>query len=58
MVHQLRKTHDDLKNTIGMFVNTCNENHPKADTKFIDYLKQVKENTLNAYENQEYQFDT
>ncbi|EOP94530.1 amino acid adenylation domain-containing protein [Bacillus cereus VD140] len=53
------RTHDDLKNTIGMFVNTlAMRSYPKADTKFIDYLKQVKENTLNAYENQEYQFDT
>ncbi|PEU18729.1 hypothetical protein CN526_30175, partial [Bacillus wiedmannii] len=42
-----------------MFVNTlAMRNHPKADSSFIDYLKKVKENTLNAYENQDYQFDT
>ncbi|WP_142316793.1 condensation domain-containing protein, partial [Bacillus wiedmannii] len=41
-----------------MFVNTLvMRNHPKADSSFIDYLKKVKENTLNAYENQDYQFD-
>ncbi|MGX5439996.1 amino acid adenylation domain-containing protein [Bacillus thuringiensis] len=52
------RQHDDLKNTIGMFVNTLvMRNHPKADGRFIDYLKKVKENTLNAYENQDYQFD-
>ncbi len=47
------RQHDDLKNTIGMFVNTLvMRNRPKADSRFIDYLKKIKENTLNAYENQ------
>ncbi|MBA4538818.1 amino acid adenylation domain-containing protein, partial [Bacillus aquiflavi] len=53
------RSHEDLKNSIGMFVNTlAMRNFPKGDSSFIDYLKQVKENTLNAYENQDYQFDT
>ncbi|MBA4538661.1 amino acid adenylation domain-containing protein [Bacillus aquiflavi] len=52
------RSHEDLKNIIGMFVNTlAMRNFPKGDSSFIDYLKQVKDNTLNAYENQDYQFD-
>ncbi|MFP3632898.1 condensation domain-containing protein, partial [Burkholderia sp. SIMBA_045] len=41
-----------------MFVNTlAMRNYPKQEIKFADYLKEIKENTLNAYDNQDYQFD-
>ncbi|MGG3806588.1 amino acid adenylation domain-containing protein [Metabacillus fastidiosus] len=50
--------HEDLKNVIGMFVNTlAMRNYPKHEISFVDYLKKVKENTLNAYENCDFQFD-
>lgn len=53
------RSHADLKHTIGMFVNTlAMRNCPKGDMTFTEYLNQVKNNTLNAYENQDYQFDT
>ncbi|MED2945319.1 amino acid adenylation domain-containing protein [Bacillus swezeyi] len=48
----------DLENTIGMFVNTlAMRNYPKGGRTFIEYLKEVKDNTLNAYEHQDYPFD-
>ncbi|WP_415273475.1 amino acid adenylation domain-containing protein [Bacillus siamensis] len=50
--------HEDLKNIVGMFVNTlAMRNYPKQEIKFADYLKEIKDNTLNAYDNQDYQFD-
>jgi amino acid adenylation domain-containing protein len=45
----------DLENIIGMFINTIvMRNYPVGDKVFNDFLKEVKENSLNAYENQEY----
>jgi len=45
----------DLENIIGMFINTIvMRNYPVGDKVFNDFLKEVKENALNAYENQEY----
>ncbi|MEC1536488.1 non-ribosomal peptide synthase/polyketide synthase [Bacillus sonorensis] len=50
--------HSDLKHVIGMFINTlAMRNYPKGDMTFTDYIKQVKETALKAYENQDYQFD-
>ncbi|PEU19965.1 non-ribosomal peptide synthetase, partial [Bacillus wiedmannii] len=52
------RKHVDLNNVMGMFVNTlAMRNHPKGNMSFIEYLKEVKENTLKAYENQDYQFE-
>ncbi|MFC8148507.1 bacitracin non-ribosomal peptide synthetase BacC [Bacillus paralicheniformis] len=50
--------HSDLKHVIGLFINTlAMRNHPKGDMPFADYLKEVKETALKAYENQDYPFD-
>ncbi|WP_259418057.1 non-ribosomal peptide synthetase [Bacillus toyonensis] len=52
------RPHDDLKQIMGIFVNTlAMRNYPKRDVSFQDYLKEVKENALKAYENQDYPFD-
>lgn len=52
------RPHKDLQNIIGMFVNMLsNRNSPKNNMSFRCFLNQVKENCLNAYQNQEYQFD-
>ncbi|WP_262421932.1 condensation domain-containing protein [Bacillus aquiflavi] len=52
------RPHDDLKDVIGMFVNTlAMRNYPKGDKSFCDYLTEVKETALKAYENQDYPFD-
>ncbi|WP_391204479.1 amino acid adenylation domain-containing protein [Psychrobacillus sp. L4] len=48
----------DLHNILGMFVNTLAlRNKPKAEMKILDFLFEVKENSLKAYENQSYQFE-
>uniref|UniRef100_UPI0032163CAE amino acid adenylation domain-containing protein n=1 Tax=Clostridium sp. TaxID=1506 RepID=UPI0032163CAE len=52
------RAHADIQNIIGMFVNTLAlRNKPEGDKKYIDFLKEVKENSLKAYENQSYQLE-
>ncbi|MGG3806589.1 amino acid adenylation domain-containing protein, partial [Metabacillus fastidiosus] len=52
------RPHYDLKHIVGLFVNTlAMRNFPKGKKTFRDYLKEVKENALKAYENQDYPFD-
>lgn len=50
--------HDDLKGTIGMFVNMLPlRNQLSGEKTFTEFLQEVKQNTLLAYDNQNYQFD-
>ncbi|MCP4155224.1 MAG: amino acid adenylation domain-containing protein, partial [bacterium] len=52
------RRHIDLENIIGMFVNTVAiRNDPQPGKSFIDFLKEVRQNALEAFENQDYQFD-
>ncbi|WBW99496.1 non-ribosomal peptide synthetase [Oceanirhabdus sp. W0125-5] len=52
------RSHADLHNIIGVFINTLVlRNKPEASKKFVDFLTEVKENSLKAYENQDYQFE-
>ncbi|HEX3029962.1 MAG TPA: amino acid adenylation domain-containing protein [Clostridia bacterium] len=52
------RQHPDLDDLIGLFVNTVvMRNYPKSDMSFSDFLKEVKQNSLKAIENQDYQFD-
>ena len=52
------RRHADLEKIIGMFVNTLPlRNYPAGETTFREFLRQVKEHTLQAFENQEYQFE-
>jgi len=52
------RPHADLENIIGMFVNTLTmRNHPSGEKTFIEFLREVKDNALGAYENQDYQFE-
>jgi len=52
------RNHLDLHNIVGMFVNTlAMRNKPKDTKTFEEFLIEVKENALKAYENQDYQFD-
>ncbi|MDQ1352813.1 MAG: hypothetical protein QG657_3119, partial [Acidobacteriota bacterium] len=52
------RVHADLENIIGMFLNTLAlRNSPTGDKTFIEFLELVKENTLQAFENQDYQFE-
>ena len=53
------RTHDDLKNIVGVFVNTlAMRNYPRSKKSFKQFLNEVKENSVNAYENQDYPFET
>ncbi|QUH28821.1 non-ribosomal peptide synthetase [Vallitalea guaymasensis] len=52
------RTHESFQNIVGMFVNTIAlRNFPKPDKDFIAFLTEVKQKFLEAYENQDYQFE-
>jgi amino acid adenylation domain-containing protein len=52
------RRHADLQAIIGMFVNTLVlRNYPGKDLTFPEFLRQVKEKTLLAFDNQDYQFE-
>lgn len=52
------RRHTDLENVIGIFVNTlAMRNHPESNMTFNEFLRSVRENTLRAFENQDYQFE-
>lgn len=48
----------DLEQIVGMFVNTlAMRNHPAADKTFDQFLAEVKQNSLEAFQHQEYPFE-
>ncbi|HLP59694.1 MAG TPA: amino acid adenylation domain-containing protein [Candidatus Deferrimicrobium sp.] len=52
------RRHADLEKIIGMFVNSLAiRNYPAGEKSFTGFLKELKERTLAAFENQEYQFE-
>jgi len=52
------REHPDLQSMIGMLVNTLIlRNYPAGEKKVIDFLQEVKQHTLDAFENQEYPFE-
>jgi amino acid adenylation domain-containing protein len=52
------RRHADLENIIGMFVNMLPmRNQPKAEKRFTEFLQVVKKNAIDAFENQDYQFE-
>ncbi|MGD2085117.1 MAG: amino acid adenylation domain-containing protein [Candidatus Aminicenantes bacterium] len=52
------RRHVDLEKVMGIFVNTLPLwNHPEGDKTFRGFLRQVKDCTLRAFENQDYQFE-
>uniref|UniRef100_UPI00046FE480 non-ribosomal peptide synthetase n=1 Tax=Paenibacillus massiliensis TaxID=225917 RepID=UPI00046FE480 len=49
------RPHSELEHLIGMFVGTLAlRNYPSGEKTFLDYLQEVKENALRAYEHQDY----
>ena len=53
------RNHPQLNDIIGMFVNTIPlRNQPEGEKRFVDYLTEVKEKALWAFENQDFQFDS
>ncbi len=52
------RRHTDLESVIGMFINTlCLRTYPGGEKTFLEFLGEVREGTLSAFENQEYQFE-
>jgi len=52
------RSHDDLENIVGMFVNTlAMRNYPEGNKSFLEFLQEVKLNALSGYEHQDYQFE-
>ncbi len=52
------RPHADLENIMGMFVSTlAMRNYPSGEKTYKEFLREVKENALGAYENQDYQFE-
>ncbi|MCP5050905.1 MAG: polyketide synthase, partial [bacterium] len=52
------RTHADLEHVIGMFVNMLAiRSYPRENKGFHEFLEEVRENALDAFENQDYQFD-
>ncbi|MGE5343976.1 MAG: non-ribosomal peptide synthase/polyketide synthase [Candidatus Omnitrophota bacterium] len=50
--------HVDLETIIGMFVNTLAlRNYPLGEKRFIDFLQEVKDRVLAAFDNQDYQYE-
>lgn len=54
-----RRHHLELQKVIGMFVNTLAiKNEPTGNKTFYDFLDEVKENVLQAFEHQDYPFES
>ncbi|MWC30353.1 non-ribosomal peptide synthetase [Paenibacillus sp. MMS18-CY102] len=52
------RSHADLRDSIGMFVQTLPLRHyPAADKTFLHFLEEVKGNVLTAFEHAEYPFE-
>ena len=52
------RPHADLENIIRMFVNMIAiRSFPAGDKTFLEFLEEVREDCLKAYENQEYQYE-
>ncbi|HLP57610.1 MAG TPA: amino acid adenylation domain-containing protein, partial [Candidatus Deferrimicrobium sp.] len=52
------RTHADLEPIIGMFVNTLAlRNNPAGGKNVLDFLKEVNDNTLTAFANQDYPYE-
>jgi tyrocidine synthetase-3 len=52
------RRHADLETIIGMFVNTLVlRNAPKGGKTLLEFLREIKTDTLKAFENQEYPFE-
>lgn len=52
------RQHPDLENVIGLFINMlAMRNRPTENKTFRQFLEEVRENALDAYANQDYQFE-
>jgi len=53
------RTQIDTEYIIGMFVNMVSmRNNPKGDKEFVSFLGEVRQSAIEAFNNQDFQFDT
>jgi amino acid adenylation domain-containing protein len=53
------RSHAGLDKIIGVFINTlAMRNYPAGDKTYKEFLAEVRNNSLQAFNNQEYQFET
>jgi len=52
------RPHPHLQQVMGMFVNSLPLRHfPEKEKEYVQFLKEVKENCINAFDNQDIQFE-
>ncbi len=52
------RSHVDLENVMGIFINMlAMRNRPTADKTYLEFLNEVSENSLKAFENQDFQYE-
>ncbi|MCU0286365.1 MAG: amino acid adenylation domain-containing protein [Acidobacteria bacterium] len=52
------RPHADLEKITGLFINTLAlRNHPRGEICFDNFLAEVKQEALEAFQNQDYQFE-
>ncbi|MCP4154897.1 MAG: AMP-binding protein, partial [bacterium] len=52
------RSHEQLQGIVGIFLNTLVlRNFPRSTVTFADFLAEVNEGTLSAFENQDYPFE-
>ncbi len=53
------RRHEAFRRILGMFVNMLvMRNRPLGSLTFVEFVRQVKSNTLEAFENQDFQFES
>ena len=52
------RTHKDTESMLGMFINTlAMRGRPEGKKTYLEFLSEIRETCLKAYENQEYPFE-
>lgn len=52
------RIHSDVSSMMGIFINTLMmRNYPCADKTYLDFIQEVKTNTLQVYTNQSYPYE-
>jgi fengycin family lipopeptide synthetase D/gramicidin S synthase 2/tyrocidine synthetase-2 len=52
------RQYPDLRHIIGIFINSLAlRNYPGGDKTFVEFLREVRQGTLEAFDHQDYQFE-
>ncbi|MCB2311581.1 condensation domain-containing protein [Clostridium tagluense] len=53
------RVHPDIENIVGVFINMLAlRNYPQKNKSFGEFITDVRDRTLQAFDNQEYEFDS